>query len=56
MIFQNFEKFSDFFFKNKTKKIIEIYCSELILMVNRFETVVFMQKTALQILKLMKNR
>ena len=56
MIFPNFEKFSDFFFKTKTKKIIEIYCSELILMVNRFETVVFMQKTALQILKLMENR
>ena len=56
MIFPNFEKFSDFFFKNKTKKIIEIYCSELILMVNRFKTVVFMPKTALQILKLLKNR
>ena len=56
MIFPNFEKFSDFFFKTKTKKIIEIYCSELILMVNRFKTVVFMPKTALQILKLLKNR
>ena len=46
MIFRNFENFSDFFFKNKTKEIIEIYRSELILMVNRFKTVVFVPKTA----------
>jgi len=46
MIFRNFENFSDFFFKNKTKEIIGIYRSELILMVNRFKTVVFVPKTA----------
>ena len=46
MIFRIFENFSDFFFKNKTKKIIGIYRSELILMVNRFKTVLLMPKTA----------
>ena len=46
MIFRNFENFSDFFFKNKTKEIIGICRSELILMVNRFKTVVFVPKTA----------
>jgi len=47
MIFRNFENFSDFFFKTKAKKNIGIYRSELILMVNRFKTVVFMPKIAL---------
>ena len=44
------------FFEQYTRKIIEMYRFKLILMVNRFKTVVFMPKTALQILKLLKNR
>jgi len=44
MIFRIFENFSDFFFKNKTKKIIGIYRSELILMVNRLKLLFLCQK------------
>jgi len=36
MIFRIFENFSDFFFKNKTKKIIKIKRSELILSKKNF--------------------
>jgi hypothetical protein len=35
------------FFKNKTNKIIGIYCSELILMVNGVKTFGFMPKSPL---------
>ena len=42
-----FFKIFPIFFKNKTKKIIGIYCSELILMVNEVKTFGFMPKSPL---------